>query len=90
MDGTLIIRQGRVYMLGVDMGGGGTILAETERHVVVKWPGSMGWCGRGERKYYSGEICVYEKGLPGKPIQEAKGVLCKQIIRWGTEWKGKK
>ena len=52
---------GGVTISGVDHGGVGRIMHETDEYVVVLWPAHSAWAGRGERCYQPASYAVYEK-----------------------------
>jgi predicted homoserine dehydrogenase-like protein len=69
---------GGVWIVGVDMGGRGDIVAETSTHIVIKWAAGEHWAGIGEYAYHSPSIVVYEKENEGDVLP--CGV--KRIIEW--------
>jgi len=57
----------KIIQPGVDYGTDVFIIGENETHLIIRWPGHMGWVGRGEQGYYSPHLLVFEKhGREGK------------------------
>jgi len=58
--------EGRVTYAGVDKGGGGTVVAENDQLLVVKWPAGKHWVGRGmQPAYHPASTDVLEKDKDG-------------------------
>lgn len=51
---------GKVDMVGLDLGGKATLMAIKGDTLMVKIDGHTGWSGRGQRDYYPARIAVYE------------------------------
>jgi hypothetical protein len=59
--------EGKVKYPGVDQGGFGTIIAENEHVLVIKWPGGKHWAGRGMPSgYHSPCTDVLRKDQDGR------------------------
>ena len=59
MDGLLFVYGDTAYMRGVDHGGDGTVIAQSSKAIVIKWPSGTHWVSRGERSYHSATTVVY-------------------------------
>lgn len=53
----------RVKLRGIDNGGWGQVLAESDEFMVVKWPGHKYWSGRGMQSYSPPIVTVYRKTI---------------------------
>lgn len=89
ISGVLEFRGDSVLMVGVDFGGAGKVLAKTDTHVAVKWPGHYFWASMmTPKKWASPMVIVYERQ------KTAKGCHCPAELddnRWAAkpviEWK---
>jgi hypothetical protein len=61
-----VVPGGRAKYAGVDRGGFGTVIAENDRALVIRWPGGTHWVGRGIRSYHPASTDVLHKEQDGK------------------------
>jgi hypothetical protein len=48
-------------VLGIDYGGLGTVLAENEDYIAVKFPAGRHWSGIGTTSYHHPKVIIFEK-----------------------------
>ena len=58
--------EGKVKYSGVDRGGFGTVVAENDQILVIKWLGGNHWVGKGIRGYHSPSTDVLRKDQDGR------------------------
>jgi hypothetical protein len=70
--------EGKVKYPGVDKGGFGTVVAENDQILVIKWLGGSHWVGKGIRGYHSPMTEVLRKDQEGR---------CTLLISWDNDRK---